>query len=258
VVVDAVTTLVVPLKLTVFSEGTLLKSLPVIVTATPYAPLVGLNPVIEGVPKTMKFVALFILMPFTVTEIGPVPAPTGTDVVMLVELDAVIEAAILLNVTIGVVRKFVPLMITVVPLIPEVGLKLVIVGVANTSKPVLETVTPLVVTDIEPSIAPVGTVVVILVGELRVTLVDVTLLLNFTIAGAVKFVPVMVIEAPTAPVTGLNPDMVGVGRTSKFIPVRVTPLVIMDIEPSRASMGTVVVIVVDEDGVTLIGVAPLN
>jgi hypothetical protein len=84
VVVDAVTTLVIPLKSTVFSEGTLLKLEPEIVTTTPYAPLVGLNPVIDGVPKTVKFELLLMVTPLTVTEIGPVPAPEGTEVVILV------------------------------------------------------------------------------------------------------------------------------------------------------------------------------
>ena len=54
VVVDAVTVLSIPLKSTVFSEGILLKLLPEITTDTPYAPLFGVNPVIEGVPKTVK------------------------------------------------------------------------------------------------------------------------------------------------------------------------------------------------------------
>jgi hypothetical protein len=139
-----------------------------------------------------------MVIPFTNTEIGPDPASAGTVVIMLFVVDVVTVAGVPLKVTMGVVKKFVPIIVTVEPGSAPVGLIFEIVGVASTSKPAIDTVTPLVVTVMGPSVAPEGTVAVSDVGEDNTTLVEVTLL-NFTTAGAVKLVPVIVITAPTAP-----------------------------------------------------------
>jgi hypothetical protein len=45
-----------------------------------------------GVGSTVKSDALVMVTPLVVTEIGPVLAPTGTAVVILVALEEVIEA----------------------------------------------------------------------------------------------------------------------------------------------------------------------
>ena len=61
----------------------------------------------------------------------PVVAPVGTVTVMLVALQAVAVAAVPLNFTVlvpCVAPKFVPVMTTVVPTVPLLGLRLVIVG----------------------------------------------------------------------------------------------------------------------------------
>ena len=66
-----------------------------------------------------------------VTEIVPVVAPAGTVVVMLVAVEAVTVATVPLNLTIllaCVVLKLVPVMVTVAPTCPLVGLKELIVG----------------------------------------------------------------------------------------------------------------------------------
>ncbi len=86
---------------------------------------------------TVKVEALVAVKEFTVTEIVPVFAPTGTVVVMLVVVDAVTVAAVPLNITVllaGVALKLVPVMVTVVPSGPLTGLKLVIVGGGITVK----------------------------------------------------------------------------------------------------------------------------
>lgn len=57
------------------------------VTVAPIAPLVGLNSEIVGVPSTLKLVALVNIIPLTITLIGPVAAPEGTIVVMVVEFE---------------------------------------------------------------------------------------------------------------------------------------------------------------------------
>ncbi len=65
------------------------------------------------------------------------------------------------NRTMGLVPKFVPVRIMVAPTAPLVGEKEVKVGVGKTVKLVaLEAVTPPVVTDIKPVVAPTGTVTV--------------------------------------------------------------------------------------------------
>ncbi len=179
VVVDAVTTAVVPLKSTVFNDGVLLKLLPVIVTLTPNPPVLGLNPVIEGVPKTVKLVELKTVTPLKETEIGPEPAPEGTLVVILVVVYEPTTAFVPLNATVGSDIKFVPVMITVVPTPAEVGLKLDIVGEGSIEKlPELRTVTLLTVTEIFPFVAPAGTIAVMLVVVEAV--ISAVVLLNFT------------------------------------------------------------------------------
>jgi hypothetical protein len=120
-------------------------------------------------------VALEIVTPLTVTVIGPLVAPDGTRVVILVEVDPVTTASVPLNSTTlfdGIVLKLVPLMVTVAVSAPLVGLNPEIVGVGRTVKiAAFVTVTPLTVTDMGPVVAPDGTVVVILVGDEAETIV---------------------------------------------------------------------------------------
>jgi len=86
-----------PLNSTSFSEGTVLKSVPVIITVAPSEPVEGENPVIIGVPNTVKLDALVTVTPLVVTDIGPVVAPAGTLVVSRVGLEAVTTARVPLN-----------------------------------------------------------------------------------------------------------------------------------------------------------------
>jgi hypothetical protein len=110
----------VPLNFTVLFADVVLKFKPVIVTDVPTAPLVGLKLVIEG--ATVKLVELVPVCPPAVTEIGPVVAPDGTVVTMLVVVLDVGIAAVPLNDTlllVGVVpSKFEPVIVTLVPTAP--------------------------------------------------------------------------------------------------------------------------------------------
>jgi len=63
------------LKLTLL---VVLRLVPVIVTALPTGPLVGLKPLIVGGLITVKLVLLVVLPPGVVTLIGPLVAPVGT------------------------------------------------------------------------------------------------------------------------------------------------------------------------------------
>lgn len=158
----------VPLNSTTLFAGVVLKFVPVMITVALAAPLVGAKAVIVGVGNTVKFVEPVIVTPLTEIEIGPVIAPAGIIAVMLVGVDAITSAITPLNETVlfeAVVLKLVPEMVTLAPMAPLEGLKLVIVGDGNIVKfVVLVTVTPLIVNAILPVVAPAGTVVVMLVA----------------------------------------------------------------------------------------------
>jgi hypothetical protein len=130
-----------------------------------------------------------------VTETGPVVAPVGTATVSDVAVAVVTVARVPLNLTVlfaGVALKFDPVMLTVVPGQPEVGIMLVTVG-AGTEKLTVDTaVPPVVVTETGPVVAPLGTTTVSEVSVAAVTVAVVPLKLTVLFAGAVlKFDPVM-------------------------------------------------------------------
>ena len=143
------------------------KFVPVIVTAAPIAPEVGLRLVIEGASAVTVKVEPLLATPPTVTTTLPVVAPVGTDVAMLVELQVVTVAVVPLKVTELVPcvdPKFVPVTVTAVPTTPEVGFRFVIVGAGNVTvnvEPLLDT--PPTFTTTFPVVAPVGTEVAMLV-----------------------------------------------------------------------------------------------
>ncbi len=80
-------------------------------------------------PVTLNFVALVAVPPAVVTVILPVVAPAGTVVTIWVAVLDVIVAVVPLNFTEVAPVRFVPVMVTVVPTGPELGLNDVIVGV---------------------------------------------------------------------------------------------------------------------------------
>jgi hypothetical protein len=207
-------------------------------------------------PKT-KLEVLHTVTPLEVIHMGPVEAPTGTEVIIEVAFELVTTAWTPLNRTTGEVPKFVPVIVTTVAAGPNLGLKPVIIGVGNTVKLGTETrVTPLEVTDILPVMAPSGTIVVMLVALELVTTASTPL--NCTAGEVPKLVPVIVTVAPTAPLDGLNPVIFGVGNTVKTDAlVTVTPLVVTVIGPVVALAGTVTTILLAIELLTLARV-PLN
>jgi hypothetical protein len=121
---------VVPLNVTVPLDP---RFVPVIVTCVPTAPEVGDRLEIVGAgPEAVTVKATPLLAtPPTITTTFPVVAPAGTDVAMLVALQVVTVAAVPLNVTVLVPcedPKFVPVIVTGVPVGPEVVDRLVIAG----------------------------------------------------------------------------------------------------------------------------------
>ena len=104
---------------------------------------------------------------------------------------------------------------------------MVMLGVEPTVKtPLLVAVLPPTVTEIDPVVAPVGTVVVILVAELAVTNAVVPLNCTILLAGVVsKFVPVIVTDVPTRPLVGVKLVMVAMAG-AHTVPDGVSPVIV--------------------------------
>jgi hypothetical protein len=266
VVADApVTGALIPLNSTTLLLGVVLKLVPEIVTVAPTAPVVGLKPVIVCKGRTVNIEPLVRVNPLTVIEIGPVTAPAGTKVVKVVVVAAVTVANVPLKRTIfssGVVLKFVPKIVTSAPGAPLVGVNPVKVGVGSTvNVPALVTVTPVPLTSTEmvPVVAPEGTSTVKVVADAPVTVARVPLNRTVLLARVeLKLVPVIVTVAPTAALVGVNPVIVGVGRSVKLETlVTATPLEITEMGPVAAPAGTVTTMLVALDEVT-VALTPLK
>jgi hypothetical protein len=150
--------------------------------------------------------------PPTVTVTLPVVAPVGTDVAMLVPLQLVVAATVPPNVTVPEDPKFVPAMVTAVPIVPEFGDRLAITGTVGDPGTVKFTpllATPPTVTTTLPVVAPVGTDVAMLV-EVQVD-VAAAVPLNVTVPEDPKFVPVIVTGVPTEPEVTDRLVMLGLG-----------------------------------------------
>jgi hypothetical protein len=168
---------------------------------------------------TVKSVALVAVPPGVVTLILPVVAVEGTVAVIWVAEFTTNVPATLLKVTPVVVKlapltvplKFVPVIVTDVPVGPKAGVNEVIVGAGavTTVKFVALVRCPAAVyTWIGPVVAPAGTTAV---AELAVAFVVVTRLevLKRTWVGAVTKAPLMVTVEPTKPVAGVKVGTAG-------------------------------------------------
>jgi hypothetical protein len=205
---------------------------------------------------TVKLLVLVTEPAGVVTLIGPVVAPAGTVAVILVDLTTLNVAAVPLNVTPVAPVKFVPVIVTVVPTGPKVGVNDVIVGAPAavvTLKPwELQSLPPGVVTQIFPVVAPLGTVAVIFVEDFTVNVAETPW--NVTLVAPVKFVPVIVTVVPTGPEVGEKEVIVGLAAavTVKFCELVAIPSgVVTLIGPVVAPEGTVVVILVFEFAVNV-------
>jgi len=111
------------------------------------------------VSVTVKLFVLVAVPPGVVTRSGPVVAPVGT-VAWIVVAEVTVKLALTpLNVTVVAPVKFVPLIVTLVPTGPLVGVKLVIVGALPTMK----------VTVVEGVLAAAATVTVCVAALVDVT-----------------------------------------------------------------------------------------
>jgi hypothetical protein len=111
--------------------------------------------------KTLKSLTLIVVPAALVTDILPVVAPSGTIAfIELAETGMIPVEDTPLNLTSVTLDKLVPLIVTCVPIDPDKGVNDVMVGGLMTIKSVALTPVPsVVVMDIFPVIAVVGTVV---------------------------------------------------------------------------------------------------
>jgi hypothetical protein len=167
---------------------------------------------------------LFTPLAFTITF--PVVAPSGTVTTILVALQLVTVAVVQLNVTVPEPcdePKFVPVMVTVEPTAPLAVDRLVMAGADTIVKETPLVAAPPTVTTTFPVVAPVGTGTPMVTSLQLVGVVDVPLKVTVLVPWvAPKFAPVIVTDAPTAPVAGQR--LVIPGRTVKDEPPLVTPL----------------------------------
>ena len=135
--------------------------------------------------------------------------------------------------------KFVPVMVTVAPSAPAIGLRLEMPGVTVNATPLLAT-SPTVTTT-SPVVAPAGTVTVIDVSLQFVAVASVPL--NSTVlvpCVAPKPVPLIVTEVPSGPESELRLLMPSV--TVKATPALASPSTVTTTSPVVAPAGTVTVI----------------
>lgn len=190
------------------------KFVPLMVTEVPADPLVGVNDVMVGPAGVTTKLELLVAVPCGVmTWIAPVPAVVGTTAVIRIGETTVKLVALTPPKRTAVAPwRSVPLIVTVVPGAPDVGVNEVIVGgLAVVTKKLVEVVVDPsegTFTVMGPVVAPVGTVAVMTVPAWLTVKVDCAPL-NSTRLAPVKFVPLIVTLVPTGPLVGVNDEIVG-------------------------------------------------
>src|SRR5450432_902952 len=231
------------------------------VTNLPMLPVVGERLVILSPSGTVK-PSVLLTMPLTVTTTFPVVAPVGTGTTIDPEPQLVGVAVVPLNLTVldpCVEPKFAPVIVTDEPTAPDVGDRLVRLGVGSTvnAEPGLDE--PLAVTTTLPVVAPEGTGTTIDVAlqlpGIAVVPLNVTELVPCVVP---KFVPVIVTDEPTGPDVGDKLEILGGSTTVKLDPLLLTPLALTTTLPVVAPVGTGATIVVAFHDVIGEAAVPLN
>lgn len=180
---------------------------------------------------------------------------------MLVALQLVTLAAVPLKLTEPlpcVEPKLVPVIVTDVPTVADVGDRLVILGAETTVKLLPALSTPFACRTTFPVVAPEGTVTTTLVSLQLDTVALVPLNLTVLLpCVAPKLEPATVTAAPTAPVVGVRVEIVGVPRTVKLRPFVFTPLAFTMTFPVVAPVGTLATMLVALQ-LVIVAVVPLN
>src|SRR2546427_10803030 len=195
-----------------------MRFVPLMVTAVPTGPLAGERLAMVGGLSTVNVFALVAVPPGVVTLSGPVAAPAGTAVWIALSEETVKLALTPLNATAVAPLKLLPLMVTLAPTGPLVGVKLEIAGAFTTvNPPELVAVPPRVATLMVPDEAPAGTVAWMALAEVTVKFALAPLKATADAPG--KFTPLRTPLVPTGPRGGGKPQSVGRGPA----PLRAPP-----------------------------------
>ena len=197
----------VPPKLTAVAP---VKLVPVIVTVLPDLAEVGVNEVIVGTGTYVNVPDEVAVPPGVVTEMVPL-VPLATTAVMDVALTTLNEAAAVPpKLTAVAPVKLVPVIVTVVPLPADVGVKELITRAGTNVNPASVAVPPGVVTLILPLVPPATTAVM----DVALTTLNEAAAVppKLTAVAPVKLVPVIVTVAPGTAEVGLNEVIVGTGK----------------------------------------------
>jgi hypothetical protein len=143
------------------------KPAPVIVTACPVAALVGVKEEIAGTGMNVKFVLDTAVPPGVIILIGPDAPEPSVALILEVETNVNDVAGVPPKLTAVTPVKLVPVIVTVAPLAPVVGVNDVMVGAGMNVNPAEEAVPPGVVTLTLPE-APVPTTAVMVVADTTV------------------------------------------------------------------------------------------
>ncbi len=210
------------------------------VTVAAEAALVGENEEIDG--AGIKINPVFVAVPLgVVTDTLPeVPVPT-TAVMLVAETTEKEVAAVPPKLTAVAPMKLMPVIVTVAPLAPLVGVKDEIAGALIKVNPVFVAVPPGVVTDTLPEV-PAPTTAVMVVAETTEKEVA-AVPPKLTADAPIKLVPVMVTVAPLAALVGVNKEIVGAGIKVNPIFVTVPPGVVTDTLPEVPVPTTAVMLV---------------
>ena len=150
--------------------------------------------------------------------------------------------------------------VTAAPTAPEVGDKLVMLGADTTVNDTPLLFTPLAFTTTLPVVAPVGTVATIDVA-LQLVIAVAVVVLNFNVLVPwvePKLVPVIVTDAPTAPVVGERLVILGAATTVNETPLLALLPTVTTTFPVVAPVGTVATIEVALQLPMVVAVVPLN
>ena len=202
------------------------KFVPLMLMTAPAAAVLGAKDVIAGADKKVK-PASDALPPGVVRLTAPV-APVPTIATIDVEETTVNdETGVPPNVIADVLLKLVPVILIIAPADALVGAKDVILGADIKVNPGRDALPPGVVRLTAP-VAPVPTIATIDVEETTVN--DVTAVPPNVIAEVpVKFVPVMLMIAPAAAVTGAKLVIVGAGGKYVYTQAAPTPTLLLSV-----------------------------
>jgi hypothetical protein len=232
------------------------KFVPVSVTVQPADPLAGEKLLIVGAPAEagVKLLLLQAVLFGVFTLIQPLSAPPGTVAVICVSEFTVKLAGTRKKVTAAAPVKLVPVIVTVVPIVPLAGANELMCGF--TVKLAADAAEPKeLVSVIGPLAAPLGTLALNCVSEMA-HIVVAGVPLKLTPVVPVKFVPVSVTVQPADPLVGENELIVGTppDSTVNGVPLKLQPVpqgVVTLSEPVVAPPGAVAVICVSESTLKL-------